>query len=146
MHENKKPNCIMGQYYMYPYLQHAQNKWLFSSWGKDIMVDMVVLGYLDGEKKICNLQFVVCFWCLKQGHHLIDFEAMQLLFQFLKVKNIPRKHWNNNARLKFAQTMHHIMLITSKETITIHATSFLVSFYEVTIVDKQSWLTFMLFF
>jgi hypothetical protein len=30
----KKPNCIMGQYYMSPYLQHAQNKWLFSSWGK----------------------------------------------------------------------------------------------------------------
>jgi hypothetical protein len=69
---------------------------------------------------------------------------MKLLFQFLKVKNIPRKHWNNNVRLKFAQTMHHITLSTSKETI--HATSFLVSFYEVTIVDKQSWLTFMLTF
>ncbi len=51
----------MGQYYMSPYLQHAQNKWLFSSWGKDIMVDMVVLGYLDGEKKICNLQFIYLF-------------------------------------------------------------------------------------
>jgi len=90
-------------------------------------------------------KFAICcfffFLLLKQGHHLIDFEAMKL-FQFLKVKNIPRRHWNKNARLKFAQTMHHIMLTTSKETI--HATSFLVSFYEVTIVDKQSWLTFML--
>jgi hypothetical protein len=103
---------------------------------------MVVLGYLDGEKKIYNLQFVVFFFLLKQGHHLTDFEAMKLLFQFLKVKNIPRKHRNNNARLKFAQTMHHIMFTTSKRTI--HATSFLVNFYEVTIVDKQSWLTFML--
>jgi len=93
---------------------------------------------------ICNLLFFFVFGFLKQGHHLTNFEAMKLLFQFLKVKNIPRKHWNNNARLKFAQTMSQITLSTSKETI--HATSFLVSFYEVTIVDKQFWLTFMLTF
>ncbi len=53
--KKKTPNCILGQYYMTPYLQHPQNKWLFFRWGKYIMVDMVVLGYLDGKKKISNL-------------------------------------------------------------------------------------------
>jgi hypothetical protein len=91
-----------------------------------------------------NLQFAIYLFILllKQGHHLIDFEAMKLLFQFFKVKKILRNHWKNNARLKFAQTMHHILFTTSKKTI--HARKFLVSFYEVTIVDKQFWLTFML--
>jgi hypothetical protein len=94
------------------------------------------------EKRKFAIYDLLLFFALKQGHHLIYFEAMKLLFQSLMVNNIPKKDWNNNARLKFAQTMHHVMLTTSKETI--HATSFFVSFYDVIIVDKQSWLTFML--
>jgi hypothetical protein len=33
------------------------------------------------------------------------------LFQFLKVKNIPRKYWNNNARWDIVEVMHHIVVI-----------------------------------
>jgi len=71
----------MGQYYMFPYLQHAQNKWLFFSWGKDIMVDMVVLRYLGGDKKICNLLFFL-FFAIKtrsSSHWLWGHEVVPIL-------------------------------------------------------------------
>ncbi len=47
-------------------------------------------------KKI--LFFVAIFWLLKQGHPFIAFEAMKMFIQYLKVKNTPKKHWNDNAK------------------------------------------------
>jgi hypothetical protein len=38
------------------------------------------------------IQFVAIFWLLKQGFTMIDFEVMKLLFEFLKMKHIPKKH------------------------------------------------------
>jgi hypothetical protein len=58
---------------------------------------MIILGDVVGERKKKFIQFVAIFWLLKQGCTMIDFEAMKLLFEFLKVTHIPKKHWSNNA-------------------------------------------------
>jgi len=52
-----------------------------------------------GKEFFCNFIYLLL---LKQGHVVVDFEATKL-FQFLKVKNTPRKHWNNNVRWEIAR-------------------------------------------
>jgi hypothetical protein len=39
-----KPNCNMGHYYMCMESQHAKHEWVFCSGGKDIIVDMIIVG------------------------------------------------------------------------------------------------------
>jgi len=78
--------------------QHAKNEQFFCSRGKDIVANMVVVGDVVGEKKRKFIQFVAILWLLKQGCFVTNFEAMKLLFEFLEVMHIPKKHWNNNAR------------------------------------------------
>jgi hypothetical protein len=53
---------------------------------------VVCVGGLVGEKKWKFLNFVVIFWFLKFGQPIVDFESMRMLFDFLKVKNMPCKH------------------------------------------------------
>ncbi len=76
---------------MYVESQHAKNEKFFCSRGKNIVVDIVV-GDVVGEKKMMFIQFVAIFWLLKQGCYVIDFQVMKLLFEFLKVMHIPKKH------------------------------------------------------
>lgn len=56
------------------------------------MVDMVVVGDVIGEKKRKFIQFITIFSLLKQGCSMTNFEMMKLLFEFLKVMHIPKKH------------------------------------------------------
>ncbi len=56
------------------------------------MANMVVVGDVVGRGKKKIIQFVAIFWLLKQGCPMTDFEAMKLLFEFLKLKHIPKKH------------------------------------------------------
>jgi hypothetical protein len=48
-------------------------------------------GFVE-EKKKGYLLFVVIFWLLQQGQPFANFETMNFLFQFLKVKHTPKKH------------------------------------------------------
>jgi hypothetical protein len=52
----------------------------------------LLLGMWLGRKKRKFIQFVTIFWLLKQGHHVTNFEAMKLLFEFSKVKHTLKKH------------------------------------------------------
>jgi hypothetical protein len=54
---------------------------------------MVVNFNEANEKKRKFIQFVAIFWFLKLGRTLTDFESMKQLFDILKVKNTPFKHW-----------------------------------------------------
>jgi hypothetical protein len=44
------------------------------------MTNMIVLGDVVVEKERKFIQFVAIFWLLKQGHLMINFEVMKLLF------------------------------------------------------------------
>jgi hypothetical protein len=43
------------------------------------------------------------------------FNSAMKLFQFLKVENIQRKHWNDNVGWEIAQVMHHIASLQLKK-------------------------------
>jgi hypothetical protein len=67
---------------MYAESQHAKNEQLFYSRGKNIIVGMVVVGDVVGEKKMQFIQFVAIFWLLKQGCSMTNFEAMNCCLSF----------------------------------------------------------------
>ncbi len=76
---------------------HAKNEWLFYNRGNDIVANMVAIGDVVGKEKKKFIQFVAIFLLLKQGPTMIDFEAMNLLFEFLKVRHTPKKHWSDSV-------------------------------------------------
>jgi hypothetical protein len=41
------------------------------------------------------VQFVVIFHLLTHGHPMFDYESLKELFQLLKVKFVPQKHWTH---------------------------------------------------
>ncbi len=68
----------MGHYYMCMESQHAKHEWMFYSRGKDIIVDMIIVGQCGWKEE--NKVFII-FWLLKQCCFFVDFQAMKLLFQ-----------------------------------------------------------------
>ncbi len=83
---------------------------------------------------------ICCFFCLlKQGQALIDLEAIKLLFLFLKVKHIPKKHWNNTTRWDIVETMHHITFTAIKDVI--HVTRCIaITCDKIMTINNQSWV------
>lgn len=65
----------------------------------------------------------------------MKYEYVKYLFAFLKMLNNPSKHWNDYVGWKIIGSLHHVALITTKETI-LSSMFFLIYVYEVTIVDN----------
>jgi hypothetical protein len=86
-----RPHCIIGHSYMSIKSQHEKNECLFYNKGRYSLANMVIMSDVVGKSKRKILHFVAKFWLLKQCCPLIDFDAMKMLFQFLKVKN-AQKH------------------------------------------------------
>ncbi len=87
-----KPNCNVVLYYIYVKSKHVKKMIAYyTTWEKILVTNIIVMGDGVGEREKKFLLFLATFWLLKQGHLLIDFEAMKILFQTLKVKNTPKK-------------------------------------------------------
>jgi hypothetical protein len=85
--------CAMGQYYMSIESQHVKNEHLFAIKGWKYVTDIVCVRGLVGAKKRKFLHFVAMFWLLKLSWPMTNFKRMKMLFHFLKVKNMPHKHY-----------------------------------------------------
>jgi hypothetical protein len=82
--------------------------------GQNIIAEMVV-GFSETNEKKCKfIQFVAIFWFLKLGRPLTNFESMKKLFDILKVKNIPCKHWFDSTGWHMAKNMHWIIIESTK--------------------------------
>jgi hypothetical protein len=98
-----RPHCTTWHSYMYIQSQHGKNECLFYNKGRYSLANMVTMGnVVENKRKI--LYFVAKFWLLKQCCLLIDFDAMKILFQFLKVKNAPKTHWSDDIGWEIAKT------------------------------------------
>jgi hypothetical protein len=113
-----RPKYNLGQCYMS--MKSLHTKWFFYIKGRDVMANIMAI---VEDRKMKFLQFVTIFLTF-EGWSLVNFEAMKLLFQFLKMKNTMCKHWNNNVRWDIIEGMDQIVLITTK--VFIHAMMYLV--------------------
>lgn len=73
--------------------QHVKNEHLFAIKGWNYVANIMCVKGLVGAKKWKFLHFVAMFWLLKLSWPMIDFKSMKMLFHFLKVKNMPHKHY-----------------------------------------------------
>jgi hypothetical protein len=94
-----RPNYNMFNNIMYlsTWNNNTQTMNFFTFKESNTMVDMVAIGDVVKRRKGSFYTLLHSFWLLKQGHPPIDFEVMKLLFHFLKVKNNPQKHLNDNV-------------------------------------------------
>jgi hypothetical protein len=51
-----------------------------------------------GENQCKIVQFTIFFYVLENGQPMVEYEYLKPLFEFLKVKNLPKKHWTNASR------------------------------------------------
>jgi hypothetical protein len=69
---------------------------------------------------------------------MTNFESMKMLFDFLKVENMPHKHSHDSSSREMVETMHCIVMEFMK--IVVHKVKYIVVNYdEVTNVNNQSW-------
>jgi len=73
--------------------QHVKNEHLFAIKGWNYVANIVCVRGLVGAKKQKFLHFVVMFWLLKLSWPMTNFKSMNMLFHFLKVRNMPHKHY-----------------------------------------------------
>ncbi len=75
---------------------------------------------------------------MKFDQPLINSKNMKMLFNFLKVKNMPHKRYNDSTYLEMVKMMHHIVMQSMK--IVVQKVKYIiVSYDEVTTIDNQSW-------
>ncbi len=47
----------------------------------------------------------------------MDYESLEDLFYFFKIKNMPKKHWFNNLGWKMVENIHDVVLECTKNLI-----------------------------
>ncbi len=89
------------------------------------------------KKKKKIVQFVAFFHLLKHGRPMTDVEHMKVLFDFLKIHHIPKKH---SIGWGMATTMHNVIL---KHTMLVVQQARFISINcdEVAILDNQYWIS-----
>jgi hypothetical protein len=50
------------------------------------------------------------FHLLKNGKPRTNFESLKELFKFLKLSNVPKKHWKNSSGWGMVKAMHNTIL------------------------------------
>jgi hypothetical protein len=67
------------------------------------------------QKKV--LPFVFFFYLLMKGKPFIDLKSIKNLFKFLKIKNIPSKHYRDNYGLGSAKSIYDGVLEKTKNIV-----------------------------
>ncbi len=89
------------------------------------------------ENKQKFLQFVAIFWLLKLDQPMTNFESMKMLFDFLKVENMPHKHEHDSSSWEMVEMMHRIVMESMK--IVIQKVEYIaINYDEITNINNQS--------
>jgi hypothetical protein len=57
-----------------------------------------------------------------QGKPMTDYKYLRPLYEFLKLKNTPKKHWNDFSSWEILKYLHNQVLVTTK--VAIHGAKF----------------------
>lgn len=63
------------------------------------------------------LPFVFVFYLLTEDKPFIDLKSIKNLFKFLKIKNIPSKHYGDNYGLGIAKSIYDVVLEKTKNIV-----------------------------
>ena len=127
-----------GEYYYSRDCAHAKNAVLYASRGPQTVAQMAQNE--AGERSRKRVQFATIFHILAQGRPMLEYESLNLLFNFLQVRHLPKKHWSDNSGWAMADVMYALVKAKLQETLTA-ARYFAITVDEVTSVDNQSWMS-----
>lgn len=70
---------------------------------------------------------------------MVEYEALKPIYECLRVKNMPKKHWNGAYGWEIGKHIHLQVLKALKAVVRI-AKYFSITYDEVTSIDNQQWL------
>ncbi len=130
--------CAVGQYYMSIENQHVKNEHLLAIKGWNYVADIMCVRGLVGVKKWKFLHFATMFWLLKLNWPTTNLKSMKMLFHFLKVKNMPHKHYLIPWVGRWKKTMHYIVMQSTKVVVE-KVTYIVVGWDEVITITTPLW-------
>jgi hypothetical protein len=86
------------------------------------------------------IQFASIFHVLNQGRPMIEFVMLKDLYDLLRLKNNPKKHWINTSGLGIAESMHDVVL-ENKKTIVQEFGFYTLNVNDMTTIDNQQWIS-----
>jgi hypothetical protein len=92
---------------------HAKNETKFVSMNRLSILEQVQGGF-EGENKRKVIKFASIFMFLAQGKPMADYKYLRPLYEFLKLKNTPKKHWSNSSSWEIAKHLHNQVLAATK--------------------------------
>jgi hypothetical protein len=99
----------------------------------------VQVGFKGDRARKMN-QFATVFHLLQNGRPMLEYESLKELFTFLKMPNLSKKHWGDNAGWMIAEYLHKQVMVKSREVLS--AAKYLaITCDEVTTLDNQSWIS-----
>jgi len=93
-----------------------------------------------GKKKKEKVQFAIVFYFLKEHCPMTSYEPFKDFFYFLKIKNMPKKHWSNILGWEIAKNTCMIVLQHAKEVVK-ESPFLALSADEVTTTNNESWIS-----
>ena len=137
--KNMHGGILCGQWYIAINCKHLRNERKWATRGVAIPVRDQLLE-LKGERARKRLQMGTIFHLLEQGRPMLEYEALQPLFEFLEVPKIPKRHWSDNAGWTMAEAMYAQVLNKTRMTISV-ARYIALSCDEVSCIDNSSWIS-----
>jgi hypothetical protein len=101
------------------------------------VVEQMASGVLT-ENKRKGVQLASLFQILSHGRPMVDYERCHALFEHLRVKNMPKKHWSESMGWDISEHMHMSVLKALKSAVQ-GADVIAISADEVTAVDNSAW-------
>jgi len=86
-----------------------------------------------------NVQFVTLFHILQNVWPMVEYEVLKLLFEYLRMKNMPKKHWKDAYGWEVGKNIH-LQVLKVLKVIMIGAKYFSITYDDVTIINNQEWL------
>jgi hypothetical protein len=137
--KNMHGGILCGQWYKAVNCKHLRNERKWAARGVAIPVRDQLLE-LKGERARKRLQMGTIFHLLEQGRPMLEYEALQPLFEFLEVPKIPKRHWSDNAGWTMVEAMYTQVLNKTRTTISA-ARYIALSCDEVSCIDNSSWIS-----
>jgi hypothetical protein len=127
-----------GQWYIARNCKHLRFEQLYAARSVVTVAQQVV--EVTGERARKRQQFATVLYILREGRPMLEYQALQPLFSFLGVPEMPKRHWSDPVGWELAQCLYQQVQLKTQAVLQ-EARFFSITCDEVTTLDTQSWIS-----
>ena len=137
--KNMHGGIFCARWYIAVHNKHLRNerKWAARGVATPVRDQLLKLKRKQARKR---LQMGMIFHLLEHGRPMLEYEALQLLSEFLEVPKIPKCHWSDNASWSMAEAMY-AQVLNKTQMIKLATRYIALSCDEVSFIDNLNWIS-----